>query len=138
MSLSKFLLRFQPLFNEAGRDSPNVRLDSATSTAMPTRRGTAAQRGPSKMESLRKATILMLTPEKRIGDAPGGMAGLKSIILSSWLNLLLVFIPISVSSLAYFLHSKRVFERFHSLILVGIPFWASPIVCKPRHSHFRQ
>lgn len=90
-------LRFQPLPNETGRDSVNGRLDSATSTAMPERRATTAQRGPSKIESLRKATILMLTPEKRIGEPPGSIAGLKAIILSSWLNLLLVFIPISVS-----------------------------------------
>ncbi len=73
-------LRFQPLPNETGRDSVNGRLDSATSTAMPERRATTAQRGPSKIESLRKATILMLTPEKRIGEPPGSIAGLKAII----------------------------------------------------------
>ena len=102
MPISDFLLRFQPFSNETGRDSLNVRLDSATSTAMPERRATTAQRGPSKIESLRKATILMLTPEKKIGEAPGNIAGLKAIILSSWLNLLLVFIPISVSIPTFF------------------------------------
>ncbi|KJA22895.1 hypothetical protein HYPSUDRAFT_87039 [Hypholoma sublateritium FD-334 SS-4] len=77
------------------RDTRNVRIDSATSTAMPQRQATVTQRSSSRLESLRKATVLMLTPEKKIGEAPGTLAGLKSIILSSWLNLLLVFIPIS-------------------------------------------
>ncbi|OBZ72492.1 Vacuolar calcium ion transporter [Grifola frondosa] len=36
-----------------------------------------------------------LVPEKQLRPAPGLWKGIKSIILASWLNLLLVFIPVS-------------------------------------------
>ncbi|KAJ6505948.1 calcium/proton exchanger [Mycena vulgaris] len=37
----------------------------------------------------------MFKPEKKVGKAPGVLASIRSIITASWLNLLLVFIPIS-------------------------------------------
>ncbi|GLB40192.1 putative Ca(2) cation antiporter (CaCA) (TC 2.A.19) family protein [Lyophyllum shimeji] len=37
----------------------------------------------------------MLVPEKKIGPAPGFFQSIRSIILASWLNILLVFIPVS-------------------------------------------
>ncbi|KAF8071716.1 calcium/proton exchanger [Lyophyllum atratum] len=37
----------------------------------------------------------MLTPARKVGKAPGVFQSLKSILLASWLNVLLVFIPIS-------------------------------------------
>jgi len=37
----------------------------------------------------------MLIPPKKVGPAPGPLQSLKSIIFASWLNVLLVFIPIS-------------------------------------------
>ncbi|KAG7451115.1 calcium/proton exchanger [Guyanagaster necrorhizus] len=37
----------------------------------------------------------MLTPEKAIGPSPGVWKSIRSILLASWLNLLLVFIPVS-------------------------------------------
>ncbi|KAG1733625.1 calcium proton exchanger [Suillus paluster] len=45
--------------------------------------------------TLRHAATVMLSPEKPIGTAPSTWSSLRSIILSSWFNVLLVFIPIS-------------------------------------------
>ena len=41
----------------------------------------------------------LMTPEKPVGQAPTHMQSFKAIVLASWLNILLVFIPVSVSSL---------------------------------------
>ncbi|KAK0469840.1 calcium/proton exchanger [Desarmillaria tabescens] len=38
----------------------------------------------------------MFTPEKVIGPSPGVWQSIRSILLASWLNLLLLFIPVSV------------------------------------------
>ncbi|KAJ7707775.1 Sodium/calcium exchanger protein-domain-containing protein [Mycena rosella] len=45
--------------------------------------------------SLSRAATSMFKPEKKVGKAPGVLASIRSIIMASWLNLLLVFIPIS-------------------------------------------
>ncbi|KAJ6619688.1 Sodium/calcium exchanger protein-domain-containing protein [Mycena sp. CBHHK59/15] len=45
--------------------------------------------------SLGRATTSMFKPEKKVGKAPGVLASIKSILFASWLNVLLVFIPIS-------------------------------------------
>jgi Ca2+:H+ antiporter len=44
---------------------------------------------------LRKAATLMFTPEKTISKPPNTWRSICAIILSSWFNVLLVFIPIS-------------------------------------------
>lgn len=45
--------------------------------------------------TLRRAATLMLTPEKTISKSPNTWRSIRAIILSSWFNVLLVFIPIS-------------------------------------------
>lgn len=50
---------------------------------------------PRSNFGLRRAATTMLTPEKKVGPAPGALQSLKSILCASWLNVLLVFIPIS-------------------------------------------
>ncbi|KAK0235856.1 Calcium/proton exchanger [Armillaria nabsnona] len=45
--------------------------------------------------SLKRATTIMLQPEKEVGPSPGVWQSLRSILLASWLNLLLLFIPVS-------------------------------------------
>ncbi|KAG1855923.1 Sodium/calcium exchanger protein-domain-containing protein [Suillus subluteus] len=44
---------------------------------------------------LRRAATLMLTPEKPIAKPPSTWKSIRAMILSSWFNVLLVFIPIS-------------------------------------------
>ncbi|KAJ4476224.1 Calcium/proton exchanger [Lentinula aciculospora] len=45
--------------------------------------------------SLQRAKTSLLTPAKSIGPAPSFLQSMKSIIMASWLNLLLVCIPVS-------------------------------------------
>lgn len=45
--------------------------------------------------TLRRAATLMLAPEKPIARAPNTWTSIRSIIFSSWFNVLLVFIPVS-------------------------------------------
>ncbi|KAJ7475792.1 Sodium/calcium exchanger protein-domain-containing protein [Mycena latifolia] len=45
--------------------------------------------------NLKRAATSMFKPEKKVGQAPGVLASIRSIIFASWLNVLLVFIPIS-------------------------------------------
>ncbi|KAK0485145.1 calcium proton exchanger [Armillaria novae-zelandiae] len=45
--------------------------------------------------SLAQATSRMLQPEKEVGLSPGVWKSLRSILLASWLNPLLIFIPVS-------------------------------------------
>lgn len=45
--------------------------------------------------TLKRAATLMVIPESPIGKAPNTWSSIRAIILSSWLNVLLVFIPIS-------------------------------------------
>ncbi|KAG1887275.1 calcium proton exchanger, partial [Suillus subluteus] len=64
----------------------------------PRRRKSTSDIGRQKMAffpTLRKAATLMLTPEKTISRAPNTWRSIRAIILSSWFNVLLVFIPIS-------------------------------------------
>ncbi|THV03210.1 calcium/proton exchanger [Dendrothele bispora CBS 962.96] len=45
--------------------------------------------------TLKRAATTLFHPDRKVGDAPGLLRSLRSIILSSYVNLLLVFIPIS-------------------------------------------
>lgn len=45
--------------------------------------------------ALKRAATLMVIPDKPIGKAPNTWRSIRSIILSSWFNVLLIFIPIS-------------------------------------------
>ncbi|PAV16682.1 Calcium proton exchanger [Pyrrhoderma noxium] len=49
------------------------------------------RRKPKRSLSLRS----MLTPEKPVGEAPGFWQGMKTILFGSWLNILLICIPLS-------------------------------------------
>ncbi|KAJ6513321.1 Sodium/calcium exchanger protein-domain-containing protein [Mycena sanguinolenta] len=54
--------------------------------------GEARERGRF---DLRRAATSLFTPERRVAPPPGVWRSIRSIILASWLNVLLVFIPIS-------------------------------------------
>ncbi|KAK0500546.1 Sodium/calcium exchanger protein-domain-containing protein [Armillaria luteobubalina] len=45
--------------------------------------------------SLARATTLILQPSKEVGPSPGVWQSIKSILLASWFNLFLLFIPVS-------------------------------------------
>ncbi|KAJ7475750.1 Calcium/proton exchanger [Mycena latifolia] len=45
--------------------------------------------------NLKRAASSMFKPEQKVGQAPGVLACIRSIIFASWLNVLLVFIPVS-------------------------------------------
>ncbi|KAF8349146.1 Calcium/proton exchanger [Amanita rubescens] len=45
--------------------------------------------------TLQRAATMMLTPTRPVGRAPGFLASLLAVAKSSWLNLMLVFIPVS-------------------------------------------
>lgn len=47
------------------------------------------------LPNIRRAATFMLTPEKTISKPPNTWRSIRAIILSSWFNVLLVFIPIS-------------------------------------------
>ncbi|KAJ7619477.1 Calcium/proton exchanger [Roridomyces roridus] len=92
---------------EHTHDLPPTRTDTATSATQPTLRSrkptnntrtdTADTGGLPRRQSfnLRRAVTTLLKPSRTLGKSPGVFQSIKSIILASWLNLLLVFIPIS-------------------------------------------
>ncbi|KAF4571314.1 hypothetical protein EYR36_008643 [Pleurotus pulmonarius] len=45
--------------------------------------------------NLIRAASMLLTPDKKVGPAPSILNSLRSILFASWLNVLLVFIPVS-------------------------------------------
>ncbi|KAJ7494674.1 Sodium/calcium exchanger protein-domain-containing protein [Mycena galericulata] len=82
---------YHPTFSSPRNgEIPMTRVES---TSVLTRRATTNPE-PGRF-SLGRATTSMFKPEKKVGKAPGVLASIKSIITASWLNLLLVFIPIS-------------------------------------------
>ncbi|WVQ99172.1 calcium/proton exchanger [Kwoniella sp. CBS 9459] len=83
-------------------DPTNVNLNPAsrrpTSESLRSRgsrRGTGNSNAPDpNVGVLRRMTTGLFTPPKKIGKAPTYMESLKAAIKSTWLNVLLVFIPI--------------------------------------------
>ncbi|KAF8962769.1 Sodium/calcium exchanger protein-domain-containing protein [Flammula alnicola] len=71
----------------------------ASSSALPRRntqqRASTTNPRSSRLAAIRQQTALMFVPERPVGKAPNAFESLKSILCSSWLNLLLVFIPVS-------------------------------------------
>ncbi|KAJ7324006.1 Calcium/proton exchanger [Mycena albidolilacea] len=51
--------------------------------------------GTRRSFNLRRAATSLFIPHKKIGRAPGIFRSIRSIITASWLNVLLIFIPIS-------------------------------------------
>lgn len=75
---------------------------SPTRTAYPPTRGPSHRRSTrnatssgSRFEHIRRQTTLMLTPQKKLAPPPTFLKSLKAILIASWLNLLLVCIPVS-------------------------------------------
>ncbi|KAG2060832.1 Calcium/proton exchanger [Suillus hirtellus] len=76
----------------------HTRLPQELSHANLCRRKSTSDIGREKMAflpTLRRAATLMFTPEKTIAKPPNTWRSIQAIILSSWFNILLVFIPIS-------------------------------------------
>ena len=61
----------------------------------PSRRGTRESGGEAEVPSLKRRLTNLLVPEKPVGHEPTWGASLKAIAFASWLNLLLVFVPVS-------------------------------------------
>ncbi|KAG2137468.1 calcium proton exchanger [Suillus clintonianus] len=53
------------------------------------------ERSPFNFSNIHRAATLMVKPEKPIGTAPNVWKSIQAIVFASWLNVLLVFIPIS-------------------------------------------
>ncbi|KAF8206511.1 hypothetical protein K438DRAFT_1905122 [Mycena galopus ATCC 62051] len=51
--------------------------------------------GPRRTFDLRRTATTLFTPQKKVAPAPGVWRSLRSILFASWLNVLLVFIPLS-------------------------------------------
>ncbi|KAF9496776.1 calcium/proton exchanger [Pleurotus eryngii] len=49
----------------------------------------------SSTRNLFRAASMLLIPDKKVGPAPSVLDSLRSILFASWLNVLLVFIPVS-------------------------------------------
>lgn len=76
----------------------HIRLPQELSHANLGRRKSTSDIGREKMAflpTLRRAATLMFTPEKTIAKPPNTWRSIQAIIVSSWFNILLVFIPIS-------------------------------------------
>jgi Ca2+:H+ antiporter len=61
----------------------------------PSRRGTRESQADGTTPSLRRRMTELLVPEKPVGKEPTWGQSAKAIVFASWLNLLLVFIPVS-------------------------------------------
>ncbi|KAJ7637708.1 Sodium/calcium exchanger protein-domain-containing protein [Mycena polygramma] len=68
-----------------------------TRSSMRARRsGTGENEGGStRTFNLARAATTLFTPEKKIAKAPSVLVSIRSIITASWLNVLLIFIPLS-------------------------------------------
>ncbi|KAF7424414.1 hypothetical protein PC9H_009721 [Pleurotus ostreatus] len=55
--------------------------------------GASMTRSPTR--NLLRAASMLLIPDKKVGPAPSVVDSLRSILFASWLNVLLVFIPVS-------------------------------------------
>ncbi|KIM84911.1 hypothetical protein PILCRDRAFT_375188 [Piloderma croceum F 1598] len=82
------------------------RQDTEASARFRSRRSTGDVSRPGSRGqtfSLRRAATTMFTPEKEVGPAPSVFRSIRAILTNSWLNLLLVFIPVSVGIPRYLL-----------------------------------
>lgn len=61
----------------------------------PSRRGTRESQPDGEAPSLKRRLTNLLVPEKPVKHEPTWRASFKAIVFASWLNLLLVFIPVS-------------------------------------------
>lgn len=89
--------------NDSSALSPTMTSASRT-FSRPTRSGTgdtgrSSTRGggPHGRRSLKRVLTSLFTPDKKINHPaiPGTMQSIRNVVLSSWLNVLLVFIPVS-------------------------------------------
>ncbi|KAJ7832665.1 Calcium/proton exchanger [Mycena olivaceomarginata] len=80
-------------------ESPNVnatpRMNTRSSLRPRMTMTNSAGDGTRQSFNLRRAATSLFTPHKKIGRAPGIFRSIRSIITASWLNVLLIFIPIS-------------------------------------------
>ncbi|KAI0714467.1 Sodium/calcium exchanger protein-domain-containing protein [Cerioporus squamosus] len=81
-------------FDESATQPPRTqppRRSTTNGTTAVTRATSRSSQRSSPFKLLRQLTI----PDHKVADPPSFMHGLKAIILGSWLNVLLVFIPVS-------------------------------------------
>ncbi|KAF7330512.1 hypothetical protein MVEN_02490700 [Mycena venus] len=86
-----------PVNGESPNGIPMQKMN--TRSSLRTRRtptnANAEGEGPRRNFDFRRAATSLFTPEKKVAAAPGVLRSIRSILTASWLNLLLVFIPIS-------------------------------------------
>ncbi|KAJ7363973.1 Calcium/proton exchanger [Mycena albidolilacea] len=85
----------EPSNGEASNGGIPMRQIRTRSSLRTRRTSTNPERGPGGRFHFRRAATSLFTPEKKIGEAPGVFRSIRSILTASWLNVLLVFIPIS-------------------------------------------
>ncbi|KAH7927949.1 calcium/proton exchanger [Leucogyrophana mollusca] len=88
-----------PMLRHTADDAPHTppRVAVRASSGAVRSRKTTADDSQRRITSLnlRRVATTMLQPEKKLGPPPSAWRSIRSIILASWLNVLLVFIPIS-------------------------------------------
>ncbi|WVQ82241.1 calcium/proton exchanger [Cryptococcus sp. DSM 104549] len=77
---------------------PLSRNSSRRETTESTRTGRSSRRGTGQSDPnvgiVRRMTTTLFTPDKKVGKAPTYLGSMKAAITSTWLNVLLIFIPI--------------------------------------------
>jgi len=71
------------------------RQDTGASVRIRSRKTTGEMSPTLSRSSIRRVATTMLVPAKKIGPAPGIFKSIYAILTNSWLNALLVFIPVS-------------------------------------------
>ncbi|KAI0783564.1 Sodium/calcium exchanger protein-domain-containing protein [Abortiporus biennis] len=74
------------------------------------------------LSNLRRALTLQMEPSKPLGKPPGFWKGLQAVVTASWLNILLIFIPVSWA--LHFAPLKGVSESTHDTIVFVFAFLA--------------
>ncbi|KAJ3874610.1 calcium proton exchanger [Lentinula edodes] len=87
----------QPLFQPASSSAVGTRVEvGQPGFSKRTNTGNNVNRTATRTSfNLQRAKTSLLTPTKSIGPAPSFLQSIKSIVMASWLNLLLVCIPVS-------------------------------------------
>ncbi|KAJ7192646.1 Sodium/calcium exchanger protein-domain-containing protein [Mycena pura] len=74
---------------------PTPRMNTRSSTRLRQNTTNSAGEATRRSFNLRRAATSLFIPHRKIGKAPGVLRSIRSILTASWLNVLLVFIPIS-------------------------------------------
>jgi Ca2+:H+ antiporter len=100
--------------------APGVRVGSTSHPGESSRHTSALSR---QLSHIKRKTIDMFIPPKPVGQAPSPLQSLRAIITASYLNLLLVFIPLSVSPIQ--IQNQNSFMRRWRMCTVQLVYFIS-------------